>query len=119
MAKRQHYAAEILADERTRISAILESPEGRANMTTALELALRSDLQADQARAILRTMQPESPFLAAMAREGVIGIAPAGAPVEVIAATTAEAKKNTRRAELAAAAAATNAAKGRAPKPAV
>ena len=118
MAKRQQYAAEILADERTRISAILESHEGRANMTTALELALRSDMQPDQARAILKTMPPESPFAAAMAREGVIGIAPAGAAMEALGTTTAETAKDARRKELAAAAFAVSASKGFAPKPA-
>lgn len=60
--------------ERMRVSAILESPEGKRNPTMATELALRTPLDAEQARAILAQAPAANPYLAAMAKEGPLGI---------------------------------------------
>lgn len=60
--------------ERLRVSAILESPEGKLNPELARELALRSTLDAETARAILSKAPASNPYLAAMAKEGPVSI---------------------------------------------
>jgi|APCry1669190731_1035312.scaffolds.fasta_scaffold20275_2 hypothetical protein len=60
--------------ERVRVAAILESPEGKRNPAMAAELALRTALDAEQARAILATAPAANPYIAAMNREGPIGL---------------------------------------------
>lgn len=60
--------------ERLRVAAILESPEGKRNPTMAAELALRTSLDAEQARAILAQAPAANPYLAALDKEGPIGI---------------------------------------------
>jgi hypothetical protein len=67
-------ANEMILSERIRISAILESTEGVTRPRAARELALRSDMQAEQAVALLATMTPDNPFLSAMNAEGQVGI---------------------------------------------
>lgn len=61
--------------ERMRIAAIVESAEGRKNPELASELALRSALDVDSARAILAKAPGANPYLAAMAKEGPVGLA--------------------------------------------
>lgn len=84
---RQFTDAELLFAERSRISAILESPEGIAHPMTARELALRSNLAPDQALALMARLPRENPaadaFLDAMGREGV-GITPGIAASEAV-----------------------------------
>lgn len=65
--------------ERLRVSAILESAEGKKNPALATELALRTALDVDSARAILAKAPSANPYLAAMDREGPIGLSAATA----------------------------------------
>lgn len=60
--------------ERARISAILESVEAKRNPEMAQEFALRTPLSADQAKALLAKAPAANPYLAAMAKEGPVGI---------------------------------------------
>lgn len=60
--------------ERLRVAAILESSEGKRNPAMAVELALRTALDAEQAKAILAQAPAANPYLAAMGKEGPIGI---------------------------------------------
>lgn len=91
--------------ERLRVSAILESPEGKRNPELANELALRSALDVETARAILSKAPASNPYLAAMAKEG---------PVSVDAATAdfSNDPKAARMREIAASAKAFNEAMG-------
>lgn len=63
-----------VASERLRISAILESAEGKRNPTMAQKLALYSPLDAETAKNILASAPAANPYLAAMDREGPIGL---------------------------------------------
>ncbi|WP_407194292.1 hypothetical protein [Bradyrhizobium sp. STM 3566] len=63
-----------IASERLRIAAILESPEGKRNPAMAQKLALGSALDAETARSILAEAPAANPYLAAMDREGPIGL---------------------------------------------
>ncbi len=65
--------------ERMRVAAILESPEGKRNPGMATELALRTALDIETARAILAQAPAANPYLAAMDREGPIGLSAATA----------------------------------------
>lgn len=65
--------------ERLRISAILESPEGRKNPGMAAEFALRTALDAETAKSLLALAPAANPYLAAMDREGPIGLSAATA----------------------------------------
>jgi hypothetical protein len=67
-------ANEGILGERLRISQILDSKEGRARPGAAAELALRSDLTADQAIALLAKTPVANPFMDAMDREGEVGL---------------------------------------------
>jgi hypothetical protein len=60
--------------ERMRVSAILESAEGRRNPKMAQHLALRSTLDAETARSILAESPSANPYLDAMSRLGPINI---------------------------------------------
>jgi hypothetical protein len=60
--------------ERLRVSAILESAEGRRNPKMAQHLALRSTLDAETARSILAESPSANPYLDAMAQQGPINI---------------------------------------------
>jgi hypothetical protein len=60
--------------ERLRVSAILESAEGKRNPAMAQELALRSSLDVDTARAILGKAPASNPYLAAMQTQGPINL---------------------------------------------
>src|SRR5258708_14926293 len=60
--------------ERLRVSAILESPEGRKNPAMANQLALRTPLDAETARGILAQAPAANPFTEAMSRLGPINI---------------------------------------------
>jgi hypothetical protein len=60
--------------ERLRVSAILESAEGKRNPALAQELALRSSLDVDTARGILGKAPPSNPFIEAMNRHGSISL---------------------------------------------
>ena len=62
--------AEIIASERLRVAAIMESPEGQGRPKSALKLALYSDLSAEMAKDLLTGMPVESAFLAAMRAQG-------------------------------------------------
>lgn len=65
--------------ERMRVTAIIESPEGKRNPAMANKLALYSSLDADTARSILAEAPAANPYLAAMDKEGPIGITAAAA----------------------------------------
>jgi hypothetical protein len=58
--------------ERLRVSAILESQEGRRNPALAQELALRSSLDVDVARGILGKAPASNPFTEAMNHFGPV-----------------------------------------------
>jgi hypothetical protein len=60
--------------ERVRISAIIESAEGKRNPAMAAELALRTSLDVEQAKAILARSPIENPYVLALQKEGPIGI---------------------------------------------
>ena len=60
--------------ERLRVSAILESAEGKRNPAMAAELALRTSLDVETARGILKTAPAANPYTAAMDREGVVNL---------------------------------------------
>lgn len=60
--------------ERLRVSAILESAEGKRNPAMAQELALRSSLDVETARSILSKAPAANPFTEAMSRQGPINI---------------------------------------------
>jgi hypothetical protein len=60
--------------ERLRVSAILESAEGKRNPAMATELALRSSLDVDTARSILGKAPAANPYLEAMSRQGPINL---------------------------------------------
>jgi hypothetical protein len=63
-----------ILSERLRVSAILESPEGRRNVPMAQELALRSSLDVDTARAILGKASASNPYLDAANRQCPINL---------------------------------------------
>jgi hypothetical protein len=65
--------------ERMRVAAIIESPEGKRNPGMATELALRTALDVESAKAILAQAPASNPYLAAMDREGPIGLSAATA----------------------------------------
>lgn len=77
-----------IASERLRIAAILESPEGKRNPAMAQKLALGSALDAETARSILAEAPAANPYLAAMDREGAIGLS--AAIVDIIGDPKAE-----------------------------
>ncbi|WP_424362980.1 hypothetical protein [Methylocystis parvus] len=80
MARRSE--AETLAEDRTRILAILESPEGLARPASARKCALVMGLSVEMSLDFLRGLPVESAFAAAMQTEGPIGIGAAmGGPV--------------------------------------
>jgi hypothetical protein len=83
-------------EDRARIAAIMESPEGKRSPRAALKLALYSGLSADMALDLLKDLPREtSGFEAAMEREGHIGISsPLGSP-------SALSPRDQRKAELA------------------
>lgn len=74
MAATRAEAAEIVAGERLRIMAILESPEGLSHPATARHFALNTAMTSDQANGALANLPIESPFLEAMEREGPVGV---------------------------------------------
>lgn len=81
MARNSTTLASVIADERLRITAILESPEGLKRPKSARELALRSTMQADQAISFLAGLPSESAFLDAMSAEGPVNLTSATAGV--------------------------------------
>lgn len=97
MARSNSQLGEALLEDRLRIATILESPEGLRNPAVARELALRSPSTASAAIALLRNCPAENPYLAAMNREGAVGIAadPSGPGGDAKAARIAEIKRNT------------------------
>ncbi|MGY3618417.1 hypothetical protein [Bradyrhizobium sp. USDA 10063] len=66
-----------IASERLRISAILESAEGKRNPAMAQKLALYSTLDVDTAKSILAEAPAANPYLQAMDREGPVGLSAA------------------------------------------
>jgi hypothetical protein len=60
--------------ERMRVSAILESREGRRNPAMANELALRTALDVETARSILARAPAANPFTEAMNHQGPINL---------------------------------------------
>lgn len=60
--------------ERLRVSSILESAEGLRNPKLANELALRTSLDTETAKALLAQAPAANPYLAAMNAEGPIGL---------------------------------------------
>ena len=68
-----------ILSERLRVSAILESAEGKRNPQMANELALRTNLDVDTARGILAKAPAANPYVAAMEREGAVNLSAATA----------------------------------------
>jgi hypothetical protein len=60
---------QVLAAERIRIGAIIESPEGLRNPKMAIQLALRTSLDVESSRGLLAQAPADNPFIAAMSRE--------------------------------------------------
>jgi hypothetical protein len=60
--------------ERLRVSAILESAEGKRNPAMANQLALRTSLDAEAARGILAQAPSSNPYLDSMSRQGPINL---------------------------------------------
>ena len=81
MARNSTTLASVIADERLRITAILESVEGLKRPKSARELALRSNMLPDQATAFLAGLPSESAFLDAMSAEGPVNLTSATAGV--------------------------------------
>lgn len=103
--------AEILMQDRTRIAAILDSADGKRCPTTARKLAVDRGMTAVEAQEILSTLPAEeSPYLRALEKE-TIGLTPASGGGTIFA-TSAEAKMEARKAELATVARAHNVRKG-------
>ena len=67
-----------LLTERARISSIIESAEGRRNPDMAQELAFRTSLSVEQAKGLLAKVPAANPYLAAMEKEGPVGIESSG-----------------------------------------
>ena len=76
-AEAQAIANTALAEDRRRISSILESPEGQKNPSMARRLAIERGMEARDAIDLLKSAPAENPYLAAMGQQGSIGI---GAP---------------------------------------
>lgn len=91
--------------ERLRVAAILESPEGKRNVELATELALRTTLEPEAAKAILARAPSANPYLAAMALEGPIGLS-------AVTANLSTDPRAARLEEIKASAAAYNASRG-------
>lgn len=72
-------ASAILMNERMRVSSILESSEGLARPKAALQLALRSTMDAQSAIDMLKTIPVDNPYIAAMDREGAVNVNALGA----------------------------------------
>ena len=85
--------AAALAAERMRISDILESEAGLKNPKLALQLALRSTMEAESAIDILAASPAQNFFLEAMAKFGPVGLNAATIP-------HAEGSKEARLAEI-------------------
>lgn len=62
-----------IASERLRITGIIMSAEGRRNPELALEMA-ESGLDVETAKRLLAKAPPANPYIAAMDREGQIGL---------------------------------------------
>ena len=92
--------------ERLRVSAILESAEGKRNPAMATELALRTNLDVDTARSLLAKAPAANPYTAAMDREGVVNLNAATADF------SAPDPKEARKKELAESMASFNAGRG-------
>lgn len=90
-------ASQVLINERLRVSSILESSEGLARPKAAMQLALRSAMDARSAIDMLKVLPVDNPYIAAMDREGPVNVNALGANPSV----TGDAKAK-RRAELAA-----------------
>ncbi len=83
--------------ERLRIGAIIESAEGKRNPEMAAELALRTSLDPEQAKALLARAPAENPFLTAMDQVGPVGVV--GSP-NIAFTEDAEAAKAARLKEI-------------------
>jgi hypothetical protein len=101
--------ASIRLDERLRIAAILESPEGLARPTQALHLAMKTNMDPVSANELLATMPEANPFEEAMSRNA-IGIA--GGSKENANGNRSESAKEKRLAEIAQVGKTFNATKG-------
>jgi hypothetical protein len=108
----EHNAA--VLSERLRVSAILESAEGRRNPSMAQELALRSSLDVDTARAILGKAPAANPFTEAMALLGPINLGDGG--IGAAPATFTNDPKAARLKEIEVSVGAFNVSNGYAPK---
>jgi hypothetical protein len=101
--------------ERMRVSAILESAEGKRNPAMAQELALRSSLDAETARSILGKAPAANPYLEAMNQQGPINLGE-GIGANVATFDSADNAKAARLKEIEVSVGAFNVSKGYAPK---
>lgn len=99
--------------ERLRVSAIVESAEGKRNPAMASELALRTNLDVETARSLLTKAPAANPYIAACERECVVNLN--AATVDFAAPDPNEARKK----ELAESIASFNATQGYTSKKAV
>jgi hypothetical protein len=72
---------------------ILESPEGLRNPDAARKLALTSNMSVEQSRDLLAGLPAANPYLAALDREGAVGISSGFAGDVFAAADPKEARK--------------------------
>jgi hypothetical protein len=103
--------AEIMAEDRHRISTILESPEGLRNPAMARRLAIERGMDARDAIELLKSAPAANPYLAAMDAQGAIGI---GAPAT---ASGLSDPRDLKRAEIAASMAIFNSVQGHGRRP--
>lgn len=101
--------------ERLRVSAILESPEGKRNPAMANQLALRTTLDAETARSILAQAPSSNPYLDAMSRQGPINLGE-GIGANVATFDSADSAKAARLKEIEGSTAIFNESRGFAPK---
>ena len=85
--------------ERLRVSAILESPEGKRNPAMANQLALRTTLDPETARSILAQAPSSNPYLDAMSRQGPVNLGD-GIGASVATFDSADAAKTARLKEI-------------------
>ena len=87
---------EAILNERLRLSAIIESPEGILRPEVARKLALHSSIDAVSAVELMRSVPVASPYLRAMDLEGPVGID----SLSGATANTPEGKREQRRREI-------------------
>ena len=89
-------ANEVLLNERLRINSIVSSPEGIARPELARKLALESNIDAQSAVELMKTVPVSNPYVAAMDALGPVNIE----SFATVSPTTPEDKRAKRLTEL-------------------